>query len=67
VLTVQDVPLLQANLPTPWMGLKERVNIYAYMLWVAALAISLWPRSPRQRNARASSLLAYFVPAFALS
>ncbi len=23
----------------------ERINIYAYMLWIAALAISLWPRS----------------------
>jgi membrane protease YdiL (CAAX protease family) len=43
VLTAQDVPLLEANLPTPWMGLKERINIYPYMLWVAALALSLWP------------------------
>jgi len=43
ILTAQDVPLLEANLPTPWMGLKERINIYPYMLWVAALALSLWP------------------------
>jgi len=43
VLTAQDVPLLEANLPTPWMGLKERINVYPYMLWVAALALSLWP------------------------
>jgi hypothetical protein len=42
-LTVQDVPLLAANLPTPWMGLKERLNIVAYMLWLAALALSFWP------------------------
>jgi hypothetical protein len=42
VLTAQDVPLLEANLPTPWIGLKERINIYPYMLWVAALALSLW-------------------------
>jgi hypothetical protein len=27
--------------PTPWLGLAERVNIYATMLWVAALAVSL--------------------------
>jgi hypothetical protein len=43
-LTVQDVPLLEANLPTPWMGLKERINAYAYMVRTAALAMSLWPR-----------------------
>jgi hypothetical membrane protein len=27
--------------PTPWLGLAERVNIYATMLWVAVLAASL--------------------------
>ena len=26
--------------PTPWLGLAERVNIYATMLWVAILAVS---------------------------
>jgi len=26
--------------PTPWLGLAERVNIYATMLWLAALAVS---------------------------
>jgi hypothetical protein len=28
--------------PTPWLGLAERVNIYATMLWMAVLAASLW-------------------------
>jgi hypothetical protein len=32
---------IEANEPTPWMGLAERVNIYATMLWVAALATGL--------------------------
>jgi hypothetical protein len=32
---------LAANQPTPWMGVEERVNIYATMLWVAVLAIGL--------------------------
>ena len=27
--------------PTPWLGLAERVNIYATMLWMAVLAVSL--------------------------
>jgi hypothetical protein len=31
-----------ANAPTPWIGIEERVNIYATMLWVAALAGGLW-------------------------
>jgi hypothetical protein len=36
-----DAPRIEANLPTPWMGVKERINIYGYMLWLAALAIML--------------------------
>ena len=32
---------LAANEPAPWLGLIERVSIYAWMLWVAVLAISL--------------------------
>lgn len=32
---------LAAGLPTPWMGVTERLNIYTTMLWVAALAIAL--------------------------
>jgi Protein of unknown function (DUF998) len=32
---------MEANQPTPWMGIEERINIYATMLWVAVLAIGL--------------------------
>jgi hypothetical protein len=32
---------MAANEPTPWMGIEERINIYATMLWVAMLAIGL--------------------------
>ncbi len=49
-LTVQDVPLMEAGLPTPWMGLKERINIHAYMLWIAVLALSLWPARRRSET-----------------
>jgi hypothetical protein len=35
-------PQVQANLPTPWVGVKERINIYGYMLWLAVLASVLW-------------------------
>ena len=32
---------LAANRPTPWLGVYERVMIYAFMLWVAVLSIAL--------------------------
>ncbi len=37
-----DVPQIEANLPTPWLGVKERINIYGYMLWLAVMALTLW-------------------------
>lgn len=41
VLSGLDAPNLQANLPTPWMGVWERISIFAFMLWQAVLAMSL--------------------------
>jgi hypothetical protein len=41
VVTALQIPRLEAGQSTPWMGLTERVNIYATMLWIAVLAISL--------------------------
>ena len=40
-LASTQIPRMTANEPTPWMGLEERVNIYATMLWVAVLSIGL--------------------------
>jgi hypothetical protein len=37
-----DVPRLAADLPTPWLGMRERINIYGYLLWQAVLALVLW-------------------------
>ncbi len=45
-LTALYIPRLEANRPTPAMGVLERVNIYAYLLWVAAVAASLWRTAP---------------------
>ena len=39
-VTFQQVTLLAAHEPAPYLGLLERVNIYAWMLWVAALSMS---------------------------
>jgi hypothetical protein len=36
-----DAPRMAAGLPTPWVGVIERINIYACMLWVLVLAIVL--------------------------
>jgi hypothetical protein len=40
-LTGLDGPRIGANLPTPWVGLWERINIYGFLLWVVVLAIVL--------------------------
>ena len=41
VLASLQVRQMEANLATPWMGIEERINIYATMLWVVVLAIGL--------------------------
>jgi hypothetical protein len=41
VLASLQAGQMAANEPTPWMGIEERINIYATMLWVAVLAIGL--------------------------
>jgi hypothetical protein len=39
ILTGLDAPEMEANLPTPWMGLWERISIGAYMLWIIVFAV----------------------------
>lgn len=34
-------PQIGANMPTAWAGIAERISTYAYLLWVAVLAIVL--------------------------
>ena len=34
-----DAPRVTANLPTPWLGLRERVNVYGFIVWLLVLAI----------------------------
>jgi len=40
-LTFLDSPRLAANLPTPWIGVWERINIGVFLLWVVVLAVTL--------------------------
>ncbi len=45
-LTGIDAPRLQLDLPTPLIGVWERINIGVFLLWVVVLAITLLRRSP---------------------
>jgi hypothetical protein len=40
-LTFLDAPRIAANLPTPWVGVWERINIGVFLLWVVVLAVTL--------------------------
>jgi len=42
-LTGSQGARLAANLPTPGIGIFERVSIGAYLLWTVMLAVDLWP------------------------
>lgn len=51
------IPRLAADRPTPGLGIVERINVYASMLWMAALAIALW-RGQETRGLRLLGRLA---------
>lgn len=55
-LTFLNAPRLAANLPTPWLGIWERINIGAFLLWVIVLAVALL--SPRPMRERSGALAA---------
>jgi Protein of unknown function (DUF998) len=40
-LTFLDAPGVAANLPTPWLGVWERINVGVFLLWVVVLAVTL--------------------------
>ena len=49
---------IAANLPTPWLGVRERITIYGYMLWMVVLALELW----RARATKAAGNLLASAP-----
>jgi len=57
-LTGLDGPKIAANLPTPWIGVWERINAGAYLLWVVVFTIALL-----QRRKPRSAPIAGFVAA----
>jgi len=54
VLTGLDGPRIGANLPTPWVGVWERIMIGVFLLWVVVLAIVLLRAEKRQGSADGS-------------
>jgi len=46
VLIAREAPRLGARMPTPWLGIEERVTAYASVLWLLALAVALFRRGP---------------------
>jgi hypothetical protein len=49
-LTFLEAPRLEMNLPTPWIGLWERINISVFLLWVVALGAMLWRTGSAHRE-----------------
>lgn len=46
-LTTLEAPNIPRNLPTPFIGVWERINIGVFMLWVIVLAVGLWRKENR--------------------
>ena len=40
-LTAMQAPHVEKNLPTPWAGVWERINIGVYLVWISVLAVVL--------------------------
>ena len=51
-LTFLEAPRLQTDLPTPWIGLWERINISLFLLWSAVLATVLLRRPNIRERSR---------------
>jgi uncharacterized protein DUF998 len=51
-LTFVEASRLQANLPTPWIGLWERINISVFLLWIAVLGTALLRHSELRTRPR---------------
>ncbi|HEX2867038.1 MAG TPA: DUF998 domain-containing protein [Ignavibacteriales bacterium] len=49
-LTGMQGPKIGTGVPTPWMGITERVNIYGYAIWVLFFAVSLLRRAKNKES-----------------
>lgn len=55
IFTFRDSPSMEVNLPTPWIGIWERVSIGAYLVWIVVLNLLL-VRNERDISTRKNSL-----------
>ena len=53
-MTAMDAPKLEANLPTPMLGIWERILIGAFLLWVIVLAAVLLEKDNKQAQLHAT-------------
>ena len=53
-LTGMDGPRIQANLPTPLVGVWERISLAGFLLWVVVLAATFLRAEKRQGSADGS-------------
>lgn len=49
IWSAMDIPQVEQGLPTPWLGVKERVFWYGYQSWYIVLALMLLRQSARSR------------------
>jgi pimeloyl-ACP methyl ester carboxylesterase len=61
-LTFLDAPRLAANLPTPWLGIWERINIGVFLMWVVVLATTLLRTGQRDDRVAARPRSAFKTP-----
>ncbi len=45
-LTSIDAPRIAEGLDTPWIGIAERINVYAYLLWILVFGVTLTREAP---------------------
>jgi hypothetical protein len=50
-ITSLYAPEVQANEPTPWAGIYERINAHGFMLWLVVFAIMLLRSDAARRSA----------------
>jgi hypothetical protein len=51
-LTAAYVDAVEADLPTPWLGVWERISIIGYLAWVVGLTLLCWRRVGRHRSSQ---------------
>jgi hypothetical protein len=56
-------PGIPQGLPTPWIGLIERVNFYGLLLWNLVLAATLWREQRRAARPHLGAPLTASSPA----